>query len=401
MPHAPSRFIVLLAICSLLLAACGSPTSPSASPSGAPSAEPTVSAGDPSGSVDPEQSETPAASPSSDPTGSPTSAPSSSPSGGVTTYVVQPGDNLYRIGLRFGASVEQLQAWNAERYPALATDPSVLQAGWELIVAGAPDATPRPTPTSTSAPSVKPTVPPTTAGCRAGNRVSPGATETFSRIPTGGKAMAITLDMGGRLDPALDILDYLIANKVCTTIFATGAMAQTATGQKILGVVRQHPELFEVGNHTMYHCDLVSGGGGSPTAAPCKTSKTGSPPTAEFIRHELTSAQAIIRQYSGQDPQPYWRPPYGSVNSAVTSAAASVGYTKTLLWSIDTIDWRPISDGGPTARQIASRVMAGAKDGWIVLDHLGGYETYEALKIMVPGLRKAGFTLTSISDLLN
>jgi peptidoglycan/xylan/chitin deacetylase (PgdA/CDA1 family) len=85
----------------------------------------------------------------------------------------------------------------------------------------------------------------------------------------------------------------------------------------------------------------------------------------------------------------------------VTAAAASVGYTKTLMWSIDTIDWKPISEGGPTARQIADRVMAGATDGWIVLDHLGGYETLDALKIMVAGLRKAGFTLTSISDLLN
>jgi polysaccharide deacetylase 2 family uncharacterized protein YibQ len=45
--------------------------------------------------------------------------------------------------------------------------------------------------------------------------------------------------------------------------------------------------------------------------------------------------------------------------------------------------------------------MAGATDGWIVLDHIGGYETFKALQIMVPGLRKAGFTLTTVSDLLN
>ncbi|HET8587111.1 MAG TPA: polysaccharide deacetylase family protein [Candidatus Limnocylindria bacterium] len=395
MPTIPSRLVVLLSCLSLLLAACAADPSPSGSATASPVVTPTVSMGEPSGSI----VATPSGVPVETPAGTPSGSPSASPA--VTTYVVQAGDNLYRIGLKFGASVEQLQAWNAERYPALASDPTVLQAGWELIVAGSPDVTPRPTPTQTAAPSVKPTAPPTTASCRAGNRVAAGSTQNFSSIPTGGKAMAITLDMGGRLDPALDILDYLIANKVCTTIFATGAMGQTATGQKILGVVRQHPELFEVGNHTMHHCDLVRGGGGSPTAAPCKTSVTGSPPTAAFIRKELTDAEAIIRQYAGQNPQPYWRPPYGSVNSAVANAAASVGYTKTLLWSIDTIDWKPISDGGPTAQQIAARVMAGAKDGWIVLDHIGGYETYEALKIMVPGLRKAGFTLTTISDLLH
>ena len=369
----------------LLLSACSStdPVSPTQAPSASasaspavsasPSARPSVTAGEPSGSLD----------------------PTPSPASG-SSYTVQPGDNLYRIGLRFGASVSQLQAWNVGTYPQL-SDPDTLQAGWVLIVSGDPDATPVPTVAATP----RATTPPTASGCRAGNRVAAGSMQTFDHIPTGGKAMAITLDMGGRLDPAIDILNYLIANKVCTTIFATGAMAQTATGQQILGIVRDHPELFEVGNHTMHHCDLVAGGGGSPTAAPCKASQTGSPPTADFIRNELTTTGAIIKQYSGQDPRPYWRPPYGSVNSAVAKAAASAGYTKTLLWSIDTIDWKPISDGGPTGQQIASRVMAGASDGWIVLDHIGGYETYKALQIMVPGLRKAGFTLTTVSDLLN
>ena len=59
--------------------------------------------------------------------------------------------------------------------------------------------------------------------------------------------MAITFDMGGRLDPALDIMAFLVANQVCTTLFPTGAMSVTATGQQVLAVVREHPELFEVG----------------------------------------------------------------------------------------------------------------------------------------------------------
>jgi len=36
-----------------------------------------------------------------------------------------------------------------------------------------------------------------------------------------------------------------------------------------------------------------------------------------------------------------------------------------------------------------------------VLFHLGGYETLDALRLIVPGLRDRGFTLTSLSDLLN
>jgi hypothetical protein len=37
--------------------------------------------------------------------------------------------------------------------------------------------------------------------------VAAGSKQTFDHIPTGGKAMAITLDMGGPLDPAIDILN--------------------------------------------------------------------------------------------------------------------------------------------------------------------------------------------------
>jgi len=89
------------------------------------------------------------------------------------------------------------------------------------------------------------------------------------------------------------------------------------------------------------------------------------------------------------------------VDASVLDAAASVGYTKTLLWDIDTIDWKPIAEGGPTAVQISNRVVSGAVNGSVVLMHLGGYETLQALHLMVPGLRGRGFLLTSISDQLD
>ena len=283
----------------------------------------------------------------------------------------------------------------------------VLLAACSPSVSPTPTGTPteRPSPTETAAgstapdatplPSVAPTATP--SGCQAGNRVLAGAQQTFTTIPDAGHGVALTLDMGGRLDPGIDILSLLIANRVCVTIFPTGAMAQTAEGQGVMALVKAHPELFEIGNHTMHHCDLVLGGGGSPTTAPC----VGVTPTADFIRTELADAGSILARLSGQQPVPYWRPPYGSVNQAVRDAAASAGYTKTFMWDIDTIDWKPIGDGGPTAEQIASKVVRNAQDGSIVLMHLGGYETIDALRIMVPELRDRGFLLTSLSDLLN
>jgi peptidoglycan/xylan/chitin deacetylase (PgdA/CDA1 family) len=331
--------------------------------------------------------------PSASARASQTTRPSDQPG---STYIVIRGDTLFAIASSHATTVEQLQAWNAERYPSLATDPNGLEPGWELTVRGDPRVTPQPTPALTARPSAQPTSP-QVAGCRAGNRVAAGAEETFYTVPNAGRGVALTFDMGGRLDPALAILSFLVDNRVCATLFPTGAMSQTAIGQQVLAVVRAHPDLFEIGNHTMHHCDLVSGGAGSPSTAPC----AGGPPTADFIRRELTDAAAILQAGTGQNPQPYWRPPYGSVSQAVLDAAASVGYTKTFMWDIDTIDWKPIADGGPTAEQIASKVITESQDGSNVLMHVGGYETLDALRIMVPGLRERGFSLTSLSDLLH
>ena len=303
------------------------------------------------------------------------------------------GDTLYSLARRYGTTVARLQAWNAERYPALARDAGTLEVGWVLVVAGDPGATPAPMPRPTA--TAMPT--PTGSGCTAGNRVAAGSAQTLAIIPNAGSSVALTFDMGGRMEPAVDIMNFLVANRVCATIFATGVMSETPQGMLVLAIIRDHPELFEIANHTMYHCDLVRGGGGSPTTGPCQAGA----PTAQFIRRELTDAEAILRSGTGQNPQPYWRPPYGSTNQAVIDAAASVGYTKTFLWDIDTIDWKPIADGGPTAEQIASKVVTRAVNGSNVLFHLGGYETLDALRIIVPGLRDRGFTLTSLSDLLN
>ena len=71
------------------------------------------------------------------------------------------------------------------------------------------------------------------------------------------------------------------------------------------------------------------------------------------------------------------------------------------MWDIDTIDWKPIADGGPTAAADRDQGDHQRRDGSIVLMHLGGYETLDALHIMVPGLRDRGFLLTSLSDLLD
>jgi peptidoglycan/xylan/chitin deacetylase (PgdA/CDA1 family) len=70
------------------------------------------------------------------------------------------------------------------------------------------------------------------------------------------------------------------------------------------------------------------------------------------------------------------------------------------MWDVDTIDWKPISDGGPTAVQIVEKVLGRAQGGSIVLMHLGGYETLDALPGIVAGLRGQGYSLVTLGTLI-
>jgi peptidoglycan/xylan/chitin deacetylase (PgdA/CDA1 family) len=70
------------------------------------------------------------------------------------------------------------------------------------------------------------------------------------------------------------------------------------------------------------------------------------------------------------------------------------------MWDIDTIDWRPEAEGGPTAAFMVKKVLDNARGGSIVLMHLGGFNTYEALPAMVAGLKARGLELVTLADML-
>ncbi len=228
--------------------------------------------------------------------------------------------------------------------------------------------------------------------CWSAYRPPAGATQFLSSVPSATGRIALTFDMGGRLDPAIAIIKQLIDQQVCATLFPTGSASQTTTGRQVLALIAAHPELFEVGNHTMHHCDLVTGeqSAGSPY---CPTTR----PSGTFVVKELTDAAGIIRDFTQQNPQPYWRAPFGASDAGVRAAAASAGYTKTIQWSIDTIDW----SAATTSDLILSRVLSKASSGAIVLMHLGGYHTADALPTLIQALRQRGYTLTTLSDMLD
>ena len=124
--------------------------------------------------------------------------------------------------------------------------------------------------------------------------------------------------------------------------------------------------------------------------------------SASEIRNELQRAEDALARYCSQDPRPLFRPPNGGYDADVLAALGSAGYRTTVLWDIDTIDWRPIDNDppGPTADQIVAKVLGNAQGGSIVLMHLGGYQTHKALTRIVAGLDDAGYELVTLDELL-
>jgi peptidoglycan/xylan/chitin deacetylase (PgdA/CDA1 family) len=198
-------------------------------------------------------------------------------------------------------------------------------------------------------------------------------------------AVALTFDMGGRVGDALAIVDWLVDHGVHASIFMTGAMADTTAtdaGRRVLAIVDAHPVLFTLGNHSYTHRDFRD-------------------LTATQIRDELARTEDALARRCSQDPRPFFRPPNGGYDAAVLAAVGAAGYARTVTWDVDTIDWRPIANDppGPTADQIVAKVLANAGNGSIVLMHLGGYETFEALPRIVEGLRDRGFDLVTLDEL--
>ena len=121
--------------------------------------------------------------------------------------------------------------------------------------------------------------------------------------------------------------------------------------------------------------------------------------TPSQVAAELTTAESAISAAGGPSSKPFFRPPFGTENPAILAAAASAGYPYTVLWDVDTNDAKPSADGGPTAQDIVTRVLSRAGGGSIVLLHLDGEHTLEALPGIVDGLNQAGFAPVSLAQM--
>ena len=345
---------------------CGKPGAPSACPSGTPAA-PTPT---PSGAASPSPSFV---------------RPTPTPGPTFTTYVVRLGDTLSSIARTFRTSARSLAWWNRGTYPTLdpeseAYAPNHIEPGWTLTLipglivddANPPSTSPGPGPVATAAPSGSP-----------GSSAVGGPATVITHGPRETMQIALTFDMGGRLDPAVDIVQWLIDHNVHATLFPTGkAGTTTDLGRAAINLAATRPDLFVFGNHSWDHPDFTT-------------------LTAAQMADQLTKTGTALKGQIGGTTKPYFRPPFGAWTAAVRSGVGAAGWADLVMWDVDTIDWKSTADGGPTAADIVAKVITKSQGGSIVLMHLGGWHTLEALPDLVAGLQAKGLVPVTLTAMLS
>ncbi|RWZ54429.1 LysM peptidoglycan-binding domain-containing protein [Halobacillus fulvus] len=191
---------------------------------------------------------------------------------------------------------------------------------------------------------------------------------------TSEKVVALTFDDGSDGTNISHILQTLSQYNVKATFFLTGSGTNNHPSS-IRAIVNQG---HEIGNHSYSHPDFTK-------------------LSSSQIASELKRTEDIIKQVTGVSTKPLFRAPFGAVNSNVLKAVGDAGYTHTLHWNIDTLDWK-----GLTKNDITIRVLNGIEPGSIILMHTGAGAggTRYALPDIIQELDALGYEFVTVSQLL-
>ena len=200
----------------------------------------------------------------------------------------------------------------------------------------------------------------------------------IEQIKTDQKVMALTInvDWGEEYIPA--ILDTLDKGKARVTFFVTGRWAKK--NPELLKIMADRGHQIENHGYSHPHPDQLSVGAN---------------------QEEIKKTESIIEGIIGRKTH-FYAPPYGEKGTSGLRAADQLGY-QTILWTLDTVDWRVDS----TPEIIAKRILNPAirfgikpnKFGALVLMHPKA-NTVKALPVILDQLAREGFIFQTLDGLI-
>jgi peptidoglycan/xylan/chitin deacetylase (PgdA/CDA1 family) len=193
----------------------------------------------------------------------------------------------------------------------------------------------------------------------------------IKKIPTTHKVVAITVDDGPHYKTTPEILMVLKEKQAKATFFVLGKNAEAHPEIVAQTVAEGH----EIASHAYSHRRLNR-------------------LTDAEVVDELARLEVVLQPVA---PKPtLFRPPDGAYNDGLVALARERGYT-TVLWSVDTGDWRQLP-----VEQVVKAVLDNVQPGSIILMHDGQYPlpTPQAMSIIIDKLRAQGYQLVTVSELL-
>jgi peptidoglycan/xylan/chitin deacetylase (PgdA/CDA1 family) len=183
------------------------------------------------------------------------------------------------------------------------------------------------------------------------------------------RCVALTYDDGPGL-PTPRLLDILKRKHARATFFLVGEMIQLrpTTARRI---ARGH---HAIGVHTWDHTNLTT-------------------LSTERIRSQLRRTMRIIGRITGVSPD-LSRPPYGATNRRVRMVGRQLGLAE-ILWDVDTADWLYRDPAS-----VIARALRGVRRNSIILMHDIRPTTVDAAGPLIRALRRRGFRLVTVPDLL-
>lgn len=109
-------------------------------------------------------------------------------------------------------------------------------------------------------------------------------------------------------------------------------------------------------------------------------------------QEQIQKTENLVAEITGIKTSLY-APPYGEFNDTVLQAAHELGY-RTIMWSIDTIDWKR-----PPVEVLQNRVLKKLHKGAIILMH-PTEPTAKALPELIAEIEKSGYTISTVSSIL-
>ena len=205
----------------------------------------------------------------------------------------------------------------------------------------------------------------------------PGQPLVVDRVATEHEQVALTFDACSTrhvtgFDP--EVVEVLRNAGASATLFLGGGWMERYPEQTL----KLHADpLFELGNHSYYHPDLVRS-------------------DAETVRREIRNTQSRVRALTGEYPT-LFRAPFGRVSSRLVTEAAAQGLV-TVQFDVASGD----ADASADPSEVAEYVLDQVRPGSIVVLHMNNPDlpTARALPSILDGLAEQGLKPVTVSRLL-